>query len=485
MKRRMLSFVLVIALLLSVTLPANAATAKQAYQFLVDCAKQGSYNAQEKLFQNNYSMGQAGNLRVSYYEQSKKVVLYTRSASYLSAAFLELESSLNTPYNGSFANYFEFDYNVESGPRINVKINPATYSENTNLVPNQGADASSYNSLMAKLVELLNLLLYTGGYSIKDLGFTKFTQHFYHIAGNSAVTVPPTCGTPGVRTTYCGICGVPVKEERIPPTEAHILQLDLVIEPPTCTEAGWIIYKCTVCGEAVQDTPPALGHAWTLTELLTEPGEEGTHSARALYTCSRCNETKEGRLCAGEVFKDMPPEGFWSHDPIDWAWLNGITGGTGPDTFSPDLTVTRSQVVTFLWAAAEKPAPESTTSPFTDVKEGDWFLSPVLWAVENGITGGVGNNQFGPGAVCTRSQIVTFLWAAAGKPEPEMTESPFTDVREGDWYRNAVLWAVENGVTGGVGNNQFGPDLVCTRAQAVTFLYKASQIPAPEEPAEP
>ena len=337
------------------------------------------------------------------------------------------------------------------------------------------------SSLMKEILYDLETILNQSGKTVKDIGFTNYPSGHHHTWGNPVVVEQPSC-IYGIKELKCSGCSS-IRRYSLKPIGNHSWSEWTIVEPASCTSEGYRTRQCNVCMETETETIPALGHAWTLTETWVNPMEENNiHAWTSLYTCSRCNETKEGRLCAGEVFKDMPPEGFWSHDPIDWAWLNGITGGTGPDTFSPDLTVTRSQVVTFLWAAAEKPAPETTTSPFTDVKEGDWFLSPVLWAVENGITGGVGNNQFGPGAVCTRSQIVTFLWAAAGKPEPEMTESPFTDVKEGDWYLNAVLWAVENGVTGGVGNNQFGPDLVCTRAQAVTFLYKASQIPASEEP---
>ena len=305
-----------------------------------------------------------------------------------------------------------------------------------------------------------------------------------HVVYGGTVEQEPTCTEDGTKTGSCFFCMQTVTVSV--PALGHLWDEGEVAQEPGCTEDGVWQCTCVRCGETEEEAIPNLGgHLWTFTELLTEAEEGGPHACTGLYTCSRCSETKEDKLCAGMVFKDMPPEDFWSHDSIDWAWYNGITGGTGPDTFSPDLTVTRSQVVTFLWAAAKKPAPETATSPFTDVKEGDWFLSPVLWAVEHGVTGGIGNSQFGPNAVCTRAQIVTFLWAAAGKPTPKMTESPFTDVKEGDWYLNAVLWAVENGVTGGVGNNQFGPDLVCTRAQAVTFLYKASQIPATEAPAEP
>ena len=100
-----------------------------------------------------------------------------------------------------------------------------------------------------------------------------------------------------------------------------------------------------------------------------------------------------------------------------------------------------------------------------------WYFKAVLWAVENNITSGTGGGKFSPSKTCTRAQTVTFLWAAAGKPEPKTTENPFTDVPENSWYYKAVLWASENKITSGTGNGKFSPGKVCTRGQIVTFLY--------------
>ena len=175
-------------------------------------------------------------------------------------------------------------------------------------------------------------------------------------------------------------------------------------------------------------------------------------------------------------FTDVSDPGAYYYTPVYWALHHRprITAGTSAATFSPDASCTRCQIVTFLFNAVGRPAVEETGTPFHDVPADVYYTDPVLWAVACGVTAGTGDGCFSPDAVCTRAQIVTFLWAAAGKPAPVLADSPFTDVEEGDWYRTAVLWAVENGVTGGIGNNQFGPDLNCTRAQAVTFLYKAA-----------
>ncbi len=165
------------------------------------------------------------------------------------------------------------------------------------------------------------------------------------------------------------------------------------------------------------------------------------------------------------------PEGEWFYAPVTWAAERNITGGIGNGKFGSYEGCTRAQVVTFLWAASGRPEPVSTDNPFTDVAEDAWYLKPVLWAVENGITQGVSETEFAPDRTCTRAQIVTFLYAAAGKPEVG-TDNPFTDVSESDWFLAPVLWAAEKDVTGGIAEGLFGPNDVCTRAQVVTFLYK-------------
>ena len=165
--------------------------------------------------------------------------------------------------------------------------------------------------------------------------------------------------------------------------------------------------------------------------------------------------------------------GEYYFDPVMWAVANGITAGTSADRFSPDQDCTRAQVVTFLWRAAGKPEPTTTVNTFVDVVETDYFYKAVLWAVENGITLGTGNGKFSPEQPCTRAQVVTFLWRANGTPAPSTTENPFGDVPAGEYYFNPVLWAVENKITAGTGAGKFSPEDTCTRAQIVTFLYRA------------
>ena len=158
------------------------------------------------------------------------------------------------------------------------------------------------------------------------------------------------------------------------------------------------------------------------------------------------------------------------YDAVKWAVDHDITSGTGRFTFSPNAACTRAQTVTFLWRAAGSPRPVSTVNPFTDVHYGDYFYQAVLWAVENGITMGTSATTFSPDATVTRAQVVTFLWRANG--QPAAWNSGFTDVSADAYYAKAVAWAVENGITTGTGFGVFSPDAACTRAQIVTFLYR-------------
>ena len=171
-------------------------------------------------------------------------------------------------------------------------------------------------------------------------------------------------------------------------------------------------------------------------------------------------------------FYDVPNNAYY-FDAVTWAVRNGITGGVGGNLFAPNSDCTRAQIVTFLWRAAGSPAPK-TMSTFADVPADAYYAKAVAWAVENGVTGGTGNGLFSPDAPCTRAQAVTFLWRAAGSPEPKSV-STFVDVPADAYYAKAVAWAVENGITTGVGGGRFDPNATCTRAQIVTFLFRAYQ----------
>ena len=171
-------------------------------------------------------------------------------------------------------------------------------------------------------------------------------------------------------------------------------------------------------------------------------------------------------------FIDVTEEDYF-YESVMWAVKEEITNGTTPITFSPAEPCQRAQALTFLWRAMGSPEPESRENPFTDVKETDFFYDAVLWAVENGITNGVSDTEFAPYAVCNRAHVVTFLHRALGMPAAENAHNPFTDVAEGAFYYEAVLWAVEHDVTTGATADTFAPAADCLRAHVVTFLYRA------------
>ena len=171
------------------------------------------------------------------------------------------------------------------------------------------------------------------------------------------------------------------------------------------------------------------------------------------------------------VFVDVP-EGSYYEEAVDWAVKNGITTGTGNNYFTPDGICTRAQAVTFLWRVAGSPTPKTEAMPFEDVLDGSYYYEAVLWAVENGITVGTSATTFSPELTCSRAHIVTFLWRAANSPSVK-TDNPFTDVAADAYYIDAVLWAVKHKITVGTTLSTFSPDEGCTRAQIVTFLYRA------------
>lgn len=171
------------------------------------------------------------------------------------------------------------------------------------------------------------------------------------------------------------------------------------------------------------------------------------------------------------VFTDMSTSAYY-YDAVMWAVENGVTNGTSATTFSPDLACTRAQMVTFLWRAAGSPEPASTTNPFTDVSSSAYYYDAVMWAVENDVTNGTSKTTFSPDITVTRGQTVTFLYRNAGSPT--VSGSSFSDVAADAFYADAVAWAVENDVTNGTSATAFSPNAACTRGQIVTFLYRGA-----------
>ena len=248
-----------------------------------------------------------------------------------------------------------------------------------------------------------------------------------------------------------------------------------VLEPSTCTEDGLAIYQCIGCGvncetEFDQVVLPALGHElFSVSQYVVKP--TATLPGIGMGTCSRCGLIGVEQEVP-PIFSDVTADAFYS-EPLDYCHGRGWVTGVTENTFAPGSACVRAQVVTFLWRAAGCPKPATKYNPFTDVAETDFYYSAVLWAVENGITNGTDATHFSPMGVCNRAQVVTFLWRAFGQPESASTEHPFTDVQSGSWYESPVLWAMENGITAGMTPTAFGPTANCNRAQIVTFLYRA------------
>ena len=230
--------------------------------------------------------------------------------------------------------------------------------------------------------------------------------------------------------------------------------VDTVIAP-TCTEQGYTMYTCSRCSDNYKDT---------YVDALRHEYENGV--------CKICG-AKDPDYTPPVSFEDLA-EGAFYYDAVMWAVARDpqVTAGTDTTHFSPNASCTRAQVVTFLWRAKGQPEPTKTDNPFIDVKDGAYYYKAVLWAVENGVTAGTGADTFSPNASCTRAQVVTFLWRAAGQPKPGNTNNPFTDVKDTAYYIKAVLWAVEKGITTGTGAGKFSPNKTCTRGQVVTFLHR-------------
>ena len=316
-----------------------------------------------------------------------------------------------------------------------------------------------------------------------------------HEHSYTAVVTAPTCTEQGY-TTYTCECGdtyVSDYTDALGHTEGEAVKENE--KAADCVNDGSydsVVY-CTVCGEELSRetvTIPATGH----TEEII-PAVEATCTETGLtegVKCAVCGEILveqevvpalghdwKGTGCTRcdatreNPFVDVPEDAFYI-DPVLWAVEKGITTGVDDTHFNPFGRCDRASVVTFLWRAAGSPEPTTTENPFVDVNEAHFYYKAVLWAVEEGITNGTSATTFAPFAKCTRAQVVTFLYRALGEPEVQATESGFTDVTDPKLYFYApVLWAVENGITNGVGDGSFGINRTCDRAQVVTFLYRA------------
>ena len=344
--------------------------------------------------------------------------------------------------------------------------------------------------------------------SCGDSYVDSYVDALGHDMGVWYTVTEAACTTDGLEQRDCSRCDY--RETQVIEASGH--DYEAVVTEPTCTNAGFTTYTCH-CGDSyVRDYTNPLDHSFTnyvsdgnaaciqdgtktavcdrcdVTDTQIDVGsarghdfsdwivvQEPTQTADGLEsrTCYRCGlEETRGIPRLENPFTDVP-EGSFYHAPVLWAVANGITNGTSATTFGPNDQCMRAHVVTFLWRAAGSPEPESDKNPFADVKTTDFYYKAVLWAVEKGITNGLDANHFGPLAYCNRAQVVTFLWRAKGCPESSGTDMPFTDVDVGAWYEAPIHWAVENGITNGMSATSFGINAICNRAQIVTFLYRA------------
>lgn len=259
------------------------------------------------------------------------------------------------------------------------------------------------------------------------------------------------------------------------PRASHTHDFAVVDYEPTCMAKGYTRFTC-LCGDTFNS-----GHL----DIVDHHADQFTVTAEPTwdnagmkeYQCIWCSKITEESIPAlntvSGTFRDVSTNAYYGESVL-WAYVRGVTGGVNATTFAPNNTCTRAQVVTFLWRAAGQPEPKTTKNPFTDVSEGAYYYKAVLWAVENGITGGTGPTTFAPNNTCTRGHVVTFLWRYAGSPTPmEPDRIPFVDVDPNAYYITAMVWAVENSITGGTGPATFAPGKGCTRAQVVTFLHRA------------
>ena len=326
------------------------------------------------------------------------------------------------------------------------------------------------------------------------------TGHSY-----SEKNTPPTCTKQGYTTHICH-CGVSYIDSYVP-TLGHTEVVDKAVDA-TCTAIGLTEGKhCSVCNEVLvaQTVVPAKGHSYSENVTASTCTEQGftTHicacgdSYTDTYTdalghdfgdwvtvkepsylenglkerrCSRC-DVFESEEIPNNPFTDVG-DGNRFKTAILWAYYNDITKGKTATTFEPNTTVNRAQAVTFLWRAAGSPEPELTENPFTDVGEGAYYYKAVMWAVENKITSGTTTSTFSPDKLCTRGHIAMFLYNYAGKPDVALQDDRFEDVTSNNRYYKAVMWAIQEEITSGKTENSFGLHQECTRAHVVTFLYK-------------
>ena len=352
--------------------------------------------------------------------------------------------------------------NVQCG--TNAK--PVSFSLNYKY---NASDSQSYAYLIPTIITAK-----ATSYTVKDSRGTAIATIELNRNGESGMTV--TGLNPGTATIDLPIYSGQSSPFRLTlvVSESHVHNYVSSVYEPTCVNYGWTYYRCSGCGHSYTERIPATGkHVYEDWTYHVEPTLYSTGSRyKACIHYDDCKEIIwENVPKLTNPFVDVPSGAFYT-EPVAWAVFREITTGMDTTHFAPDGNCTRGQIVTFLWRAQGKPAPQNTDNPFVDVAKGSYCYDAVLWAVEQGITNGVDATHFAPNNPCTRAQAVTFLWRANGEPECD-SWNIFFDVREGTFYYDAVLWAVDENITKGTDSWRFSPDNSCTRGQIVTFLHRS------------
>ena len=414
-----------------------------------------------------------------------------------------LKSSLTPPS-------FYPSLKVIANPRENEAVNNSftlTYSF-------KHADGTNRPTLIPTIFALNNGSV--ADYIMRDEEGNDFARLSLATDGTSEIIVTPIAENGTATVSLSAYAGDP---NPITATiTLHTHNLHATVFEPTCQKRGYTFFSCPGCQQFTDNyvdevdcvaaeerayvreaTCSRQGYSGDIVckwcRRIMEEGEWyfGEHNSSDWIIQFEPTETEEGlkykycldcrSITASEAIPKIGEEVFagsfrdvnsadYFYDPVLWAVDAGITKGTSDTTFAPLDPCTRAHVVTFLWRAAGSPAPETDSNPFTDVPEGQWYSDAVLWAVEKGITTGTSATTFAPNDPCTRAHVVTFLWRYFEQPD-SWSSNPFFDVLYGEYFYEPVLWAVDEGITNGTSEYFFSPYDTCTRGQIVTFLYRA------------
>lgn len=244
-----------------------------------------------------------------------------------------------------------------------------------------------------------------------------------------------------------------------------------VVEP-TCTQEGFTRFRCSYCAYTRRENlVEKLGHLYDSGTVVQQAGVDKQGKMR--YVCQRCGHVRTEAIAQWEQpFVDVEEQVYY-RDPIVWAYHEGITTGIDSEHFYPQLLCTRAQVVTFLWRWAGSPESGGAECPFRDVSPDSYYYTAVMWATEKGITNGMDETHFMPEESCQRGQVVTLLYRFLGSPAVKGV-TPFVDVAPESYYALSILWAYKKEITNGMDATHFMPGEPCTRGQIVTLLYRAS-----------